>query len=192
MYGTRDAPQIWSSEVRRVMEGMGFVACATNPCVFHHLDWDTIALAHVDDFLVMGGSMALEAVKAEITKEFEVKSKILGPGRDEYREVKFLGRILTWTEKGITYEADVKHPRRSSRSGTWESARRLTLQVVMLMLVSLRGDVDIAQWRRGRTGKLAVVVGKAVMAARMWIRRIVKEQSWREPAPQNSGEVPHG
>jgi hypothetical protein len=34
---------------------------------------------------------------------------VLGPGKDESREVRILNRILSWTEEGIQYEADPRH-----------------------------------------------------------------------------------
>lgn len=124
MYGTRDAPQIWSSEVKRVMEGMGFIACAANPCVFHHPGWDTLALAHVDDFLVVGGSTALEAVKCGITREFEAKAKTLGPGDGEYREVEFLGASFPGRSRAYLMRRTSSTSGRSSRNGTCWSASR--------------------------------------------------------------------
>ena len=59
MYGTRDAPMIWASEVRAAMEKVGFKQCTTNPCVFKHFDWDIEAVTHVDDFLLVGPRWAL-------------------------------------------------------------------------------------------------------------------------------------
>ena len=36
MYGTRDAPAAWSRLVRTMLTNLGFVACRTAACVFHH------------------------------------------------------------------------------------------------------------------------------------------------------------
>ena len=73
MYGTRDAPAIWASEVRRVFEAMGFQACKTDGCVYAHKEKDVVAVTHVDDFMLSGTRGHLEEVRQHIASDFEVK-----------------------------------------------------------------------------------------------------------------------
>ena len=54
MYGTRDAPQLWMEEARRLMRELGTNECTTQPCVSYHALKYVQRLAHVDDFLVIG------------------------------------------------------------------------------------------------------------------------------------------
>ena len=37
-----------------------------------------------------------------------MKGKVIGPGSDEHKEGKFLGRIIRWTTEGLEYEGDNK------------------------------------------------------------------------------------
>jgi len=109
MYGTRSAPQIWQEVVRKKMLGLGFIPCCQFPGVYHHAGKDLKVLAHVDDFLCSGEVPALEWLKGELEKDFELKSEILGPDYGEVREVTFLGRRIKWTSEGLSYEGDPKH-----------------------------------------------------------------------------------
>ena len=52
LYGRRDAPQIWQSEVRRTLENLGFRRCALQPSVYIHDAKEILLVIHVDDFLV--------------------------------------------------------------------------------------------------------------------------------------------
>ncbi len=109
MYGTRDAPQIWQEEVKRVLQMFGFRASVTNPCVYFHEAMNVQVVAHVDDFLMCGERRHLEEIYKGLAGKFELKRKVLGPGVGETLEVEFLGRSSRWTDAGIEYEADQKH-----------------------------------------------------------------------------------
>ena len=43
-------------------------------------------------------------------KKFEVKTKMLGPGPQDEKEVRILNRVVTWHDDGIGYEPDPRHP----------------------------------------------------------------------------------
>ena len=47
----------------------------------------------------------------ELKKHFELKTEVLGPDakRGEVQEIKFLNRIITWSDAGIVWEADPRH-----------------------------------------------------------------------------------
>ena len=109
MYGTRAAPHVWQKVVEKVMGNLGFKANMVFPQVYYHTERDLRVLVHVDDFLCSGPKHQLRWLTAQLTKEFELKSQILGPDVDEFKEVKFLGRSLRWKDHGIELEGDVKH-----------------------------------------------------------------------------------
>ena len=105
MYGTRDAPQIWAGEVKRIMESMGFRACRINPCIFYHEDMDLQVITHVDDFLCCGEGANLRWLRDELMKTYEITGDILGNGKDETTKLTYLKRTIGWTPDGLTYEA---------------------------------------------------------------------------------------
>ena len=66
MYGTRDAPQVWYGEVKKVMAALGFTQSVLNPCSYFHSDRLIRVLVHVDDFLCSGTEENLQWLKDEI------------------------------------------------------------------------------------------------------------------------------
>jgi len=108
MYGTRDAPQVWQGEVRRTLEEMGFTTSIGTPCTYYNEGTDVRVVAHVDDFLVTGPREELQRFRKELGVRYKLKSTMLGPGGDEVREGKFLGRTIRWTNKGLEWEGDGK------------------------------------------------------------------------------------
>jgi len=109
MYGTRGAPRVWQKVVKKVMTSLGFVMNPIHPCVYHHPEKDILVVTHVDDFLCSGNRVDLRWLSKEISKEFEIKSDMLGSREDEVRECQFLGRTIRWTEQGYEYEGNPKH-----------------------------------------------------------------------------------
>ena len=61
MYGTRDAPAIWAEEVQKAFVQLGLQSCISNPCVFHDRSKDIIAVAHVDDIMVVAPTVGVKA-----------------------------------------------------------------------------------------------------------------------------------
>jgi len=109
MYGTRAAPQVWQDVVRRVLQGLGFSASTKFPSVYMHKVRKMKVVTHVDDFLVTGKRGDLIWLRKCLEEEFELKGNILGPGVNESKEEKFLGRTIKWTEEGLEYHGDDKH-----------------------------------------------------------------------------------
>ena len=105
MYGTRSAPLIWQKVVQKKMEEMGFDACVTTPCLYHHRARDIFVVAHVDDFLCAGGPEDLLWVQEELERTFELTYKLIGPGLS----ATFLGRTIAWGSEGITMEGENKY-----------------------------------------------------------------------------------
>ena len=91
------------------MESLGYEASRKIPWVYSSKDRKVWVMAHVDDFLVIGPSDRIKILRGELDKEFELKSKIMGPSHGEVGEVTFLGRQVRWTRHGITLEGDHHH-----------------------------------------------------------------------------------
>ena len=102
LYGTRDAPQIWQSEVRRTLENLGFRRCDDAKEIF-------LAI-HVDDFLVAASQDALDCVYKEVSKVYELKKKIISSAPEDVHETTYLNKKLKWNEANwMSYEGDGKH-----------------------------------------------------------------------------------
>ncbi len=48
-------------------------------------------------------------LKGKLEKEFKVKSEILSGRTEDKQQIKVLNRIISWTPKGLEYEADLRH-----------------------------------------------------------------------------------
>ena len=109
MYGTRDAAQNWSEECANTMVSLGFTRGKATPCTFYHKDRNLRTYIHGDDFVTSGSDGDLKWLKANLEKHYELKTEILGPDREDKKQVKILNRIVSWTDEGLTYEADPRH-----------------------------------------------------------------------------------
>jgi hypothetical protein len=63
-------------------------------------------MVHGDDFLACGTLKELRELEAILGKVYEIKLQLAGPWLGADRSLKVLGRILTFTQEGIGYEAD--------------------------------------------------------------------------------------
>ena len=106
MYGTRDAPAVWQKLVRRTLVALGFCPSTTCACVYVHHERRIRIVAHVDDFLCTGPKVELLKLRDQLQKDFEVDGDLLGPGPDEVRDAKFLGRRIGYRPWGFELEAD--------------------------------------------------------------------------------------
>ena len=113
MYGTRDAAHCWSEEVVRVFVGiLGFVQGRANPCHFYHVGRDIRANVHGDDVQALAAFAQAVWLQEELRKIWMIEEKgILGPpGRTgTVHVIRHLGRTISWTSQGITWETDRKH-----------------------------------------------------------------------------------
>ena len=107
MYGTRDAPQIWSQVVQDAMESLGYKQSSFQPAVYYHPDKDVVVVVHVDDLLATGDGEMLEALYQELSKKFEIKRKMLSMEDDQ--ETAYLNRTLKVTEHGVEIIGNKKH-----------------------------------------------------------------------------------
>ena len=109
LYGTRDAAMNWAAAYTSFMTSIGFKVGQSSPCNFHHHERDISLTVHGDDFFCVAERPRLDWLIKKIKTAYEMKSQILGPGKDEDRQVKILNRIITWERDEITYEPDPRH-----------------------------------------------------------------------------------
>ena len=108
MYGTRDAPAEWQQEMNNTMVHLGFVAVKSAPCLYFHPEKDVYVVIHVDDVMAIGPKSRLQEFQKEIENKYEVTADMVGPGGDEKKSGKFLGRLIGWESSGLTWSGDSK------------------------------------------------------------------------------------
>ncbi len=109
LYRTRDAPLAWQTVVRSDMKMLGFKECKATNGVFTHGERDLRAFAHVDDFLLSGELHDLMWFRDQLLMKCELKVQVAGWGREDDKELSFLGRVIRLTPTGIELEGDDKH-----------------------------------------------------------------------------------
>ena len=107
MYGSRDAPQIWQSEVKAQMTALGFAVSVLQPSVYFHNSCGLYVVAHVDDFLCSGEEQHLDWLHDQLRQQYDLT--VTKMGSDHEKETKYLNRTLRWTQEGIQLEGDPKH-----------------------------------------------------------------------------------
>ena len=108
MYGTRGAPQVWQTVVKRVMKRLGFEMNVIHPCIFYHRKRDMMVVTHVDDFLCSGDRKDLQWLTKELKKEFVIKGERIGDRPGDVEVSQFLGRTIRRTSSGYEYEGNEK------------------------------------------------------------------------------------
>ena len=106
MYGTLDASNRWSEHYTGVLTRGGFQAGKASPCHFWHPDRDAWVLVHGDDFFIVGRAAAREYVLKLLRAEYELKTDTLGPLEGQLKELKVLGRVISYTADGYLLEGD--------------------------------------------------------------------------------------
>ena len=66
-------------------------------------------MVHGDDFVSTGAEPSLKWLESILNKEFKIKTSIIGPDKNDNKEIKILNRIIRYTEHGIELEADLRH-----------------------------------------------------------------------------------
>ena len=110
LQGTRDAAQNWEHEYMEAMQELGFKVGRISPCTFWHPNKEIRAVVHGDDFTLLADEDKLDWFRREISKKLEVKFRGRnGPDSGDDKSIRVLSRVVTWTIKGIKYEADQRH-----------------------------------------------------------------------------------
>ena len=142
LYGTRDAAQNWAHEYTSFMVGMGFRVGLSSPCNFYHEGRGMYVTVHGDDFTVVGSDEDLEWLKASMSKRYELKCDILGPGEHHTKEVRVLNRVIRWAQDGLEYEPDQRHAERIIEAMGMEKAKPVGAPYIPEGVVD--GKVDVA------------------------------------------------
>ena len=108
-YGARDAAQNWGEEYTDKLLKLGLAQGKASPCTFYHAARGLRTYVHGDDFATVGKDRDLKWFKDGLEKHYELKTQFLGPDAQGGKQVKFLNRVLAWTDQGISYEVDPRH-----------------------------------------------------------------------------------
>ena len=106
MYGTLDAAERWADHYGRILMSQGFERGAASPCHFHHPGWGVSLMVHGDDFIIVAKRVGRERTLKLLEDQFELKHDTIGPIANSPKELRVLGRIITWHDWGWTLEAD--------------------------------------------------------------------------------------
>ena len=66
-------------------------------------------MVHGDDFVVVARKAGRAFAEKTLRDTYEVKVDTAGPEAQDPKEIKILGRIVTYTDQGIRYEPDPGH-----------------------------------------------------------------------------------
>ena len=110
MYGTRDAATNWEQHYSEKLAEHGFRPGLSSPCVMYHEEKSIRLVVHGDDFTFLGTDDALDWVISLMRMLFDIKIRgRLGPHPTDDKEIRLLNRIISWTTKGLEWEADQRH-----------------------------------------------------------------------------------
>ena len=100
----------WEEHYSKVHENLGFKPGLASTCIFRHPTRNIVVVIHGDDFTALGWDKDLDWYRHEIQGCMQTKVKgRIGPGDNDLKTMRVLNRIVEWTPKGITYEADQRH-----------------------------------------------------------------------------------
>ena len=83
-------------------------------------------MVHGDDYMCTGPEKALEELRQQLAKSFEIKSAIIGEGAHLDKEGKILNRIVRCTKAGWEVEADQRHGEIVAKELGLEESKGLT------------------------------------------------------------------
>ena len=107
LYGTFPAAAGWQHLVQEVGTDIGWLSPSNCPCAFGHSTRDLDMVVHGDDF-VAGDVDDLDRLSQKLNEKLElVHNARLGPGFDG--EATELNRCVTYSDSGLTWEADPRH-----------------------------------------------------------------------------------
>ena len=140
LYGTRDAAMNWQIEVAKHLKSLGFQRGTAFPGVFYNRCRGLVTMVHGDDYVSSGTPAAVEWLRRELAKKFEIKTSIIGHGATDAREGKVLNRILRATAEGWEYEADQRHGELMGQS--------MGLQSNSGVKTPTASEQDVAKWEQ--------------------------------------------
>ena len=126
MYGTRRAATNWQTHYTKVLVQNGFTTGLANNCTFHNSEKNIYCMVHGDGFVSTGTGKSLELLESVLSKEFKIKTSMMGPDKNDNKEIKMLNRIIKYTSSGIELEADLRHAELIVSQLGLENAKELT------------------------------------------------------------------
>ena len=109
LYGCRPAAQAGEEHCSALLEANGVKRLKSVPVAFVHKARDMIGV-HGDDFIWEGCDDDLVLVLKVLEKEYKLKNRRrLGPDPNDVRKIDMLGRIIEYTDEGITWSGDPRH-----------------------------------------------------------------------------------
>ena len=109
MYGTLDVAAGWAEDYTGTLTDADFRKGGASPCHFRHSGKDINLLVHGDDFFAVGRESDLGYLKDTLSSRYQLKAELIGPHADDAKEIKVLGRVISYHPWGIQYEADPNH-----------------------------------------------------------------------------------
>ena len=106
MYGTLDAAEQWGIHYSKTLVSAGFRQGSASPCHFFHPELKVGILVHGDDVVIIGRRQGREHAIKALGDAYEIKIDSAGPEDTDAKEIKILGRVLTYHSWGISLEAD--------------------------------------------------------------------------------------
>ena len=125
LYGFRPAAQAWERHYSEKLEKVGFERGESSAVCFLHRERDVACVVHGDDFTFEGEEKHLKWIQNLMKSWFEIKVRgILGPERNDDKEVTILGRVVKWKSWGIEFQADPRHRREVMKHFGFEDGSR--------------------------------------------------------------------
>ena len=108
MHGTFLAAARWQHLVQKVGTDIGLLSSSNCPCAFGHSARDLDMVVHGDDLIVVADGDDLDWLSRKLNEKLELVQKARsGPGSDSDATV--LNRCVTYSDSGLTWEADPRH-----------------------------------------------------------------------------------
>ena len=110
LYGMRGAAKGWEGEFTEKLESIGFKRGRSNPVAFCRASDETSLVVHGDDFTFLGYEEALEEMKTELAKWWEIKVRgTIGDDPQDDKEIVILNRTIRWNGDSLNLQPDPKH-----------------------------------------------------------------------------------
>ena len=126
LYGTRDAAYNWSETVASQLRECGYSRGKAFPAVYFNKSKGVALMVHGDDYMCAGSEVALEELRLQLSKSFEIKSAIMGEDAHLAKEGKILNRIVRCTSAGWEMEGDQRHGEIIAKELGLETSKGLT------------------------------------------------------------------
>lgn len=113
LYGMRPAASAWEDHYAAKLKSVGYERGRAAPTAFVDRSTGVRVVVWGDDFTFLGRERHLKDMAAKMAEWYDIKVRaVMGPGRDDDKEVRILNRLVKWKADKITYEADDKHAAR--------------------------------------------------------------------------------